>query len=124
MDVSHALCPVDAGKELEIAVAALLTATDYPEISRWIQFPRGLMLFLLVPGDAASGTVYVYDRCDGIWYWVDFQDRNYGGYSLAELDVLLDRCYFLQLVENPRCLRRSEWFVTPGQAPQAVAGRC
>ena len=25
---------LDAGKELEIAVAALLTATDYPEISR------------------------------------------------------------------------------------------
>ena len=118
------LVRLDAGTELEVAVAELLAVGDYPEIARWIQFPRGLMLFLLVPGDAASGAVYVYDRCDGIWYWVDFQDRNYGGYSLAELDVLLDRCYFLQLVENPRCLRRSEWFVTPGQAPQAVAGQC
>ena len=114
----------DAGKELEVAVAELLAVGDYPEIARWIQFPRGLMLFLMVPGDTRSGAVYVYDRCDGIWYFVDFQDQNYGGYSLAELDVLLDRCYFLQLVENPRCLRRSEWFVTPGQAPQAVAGQC
>jgi hypothetical protein len=94
---------LDAGKELEIAVAELLAATDCPEIGRWIQFPRGLMLFLLVPGDNGSGAVYVYDRCDGIWYWVDFQDQNYGGYSLAELDVLLDRCHFLRLVENPRC---------------------
>jgi len=110
---------LDAGKELEIAVAELLAVTDYPEIGRWIQFPRGLMLFLLVPGDNGSGAVYVYDRCDGIWYWVDFQDRNYGGYSLAELDVLLGRCYFLRLVENPRFLRNSEWFVTPGQVPQA-----
>jgi len=115
---------LDAGKELEVAVAELLAATDHPEIARWIQFPRGLMLFLLVPGDSESGAVYVYDRCDGVWYWVDFQDQNYGGYSLSELDVLLGRCYFLRLVENPRRLRRSEWFLTPGQVPQAVAGPC
>ena len=99
---------LDAGKELEAAVAELLAATDYPDIARWIQFPRGLMLFLMVPGDTGSGAVYVYDRCDGIWYWVDFQDQNYGGYSLAELDVLLGRCYFLRLVENLKCLRGSE----------------
>ena len=67
---------LDAGKELEIAVAELLAATDYPEIARWIQFPRGLMLFLLVPGDIGSGAVYVYDRCDGIWYWIDFKTRT------------------------------------------------
>jgi hypothetical protein len=112
---------LDAGKELKVAVAELLAVGDYPEIARWIQFPRALMLFLFVPGDPRSGAVYIYDRCDGIWYWVDFQDQNYGGYSLAELEVLLGRCYFLRLVENPRCLRTSEWFVTPGQAPQAVA---
>jgi hypothetical protein len=114
----------DAGKDLEVAVAELLAVGDYPEIARWIQFPRGLMLFLMVPGDTRSGAVYVYDRCDGIWYFVDFQDQNYGGYSLAELDVLLDGCYFLRFVENPRCLGRSKWFLTPGQAPQAVAGPC
>ncbi len=123
MDVRPIL-QLDAGKELEVAVAELLAVADYPEIARWVQFPRGLMLFLMVPGDSESGAVYVYDRCDGIWYLVDFQDQNYGGYSLAELDVLLGRCYFLRLVENPRCLRRLEWFLTPGQVPQAVAGRC
>jgi len=37
---------LDAGKELHVAVAELLAATDYPEIGRWIQFPRGLMLVL------------------------------------------------------------------------------
>jgi hypothetical protein len=63
----------------------------------------------------------VYDRCDGTWYRVDFQDQNYGGYSLAELDVLLDRCYFLRLVENPRCLRRSEVVLNAGPG---AAGPC
>ena len=77
------LVRLDAGKELEIAVAELLAATDYPEIARWIQFPRGLMLFLLVPGDTGSGAVYVYDRCDGIWCWVDFQDQKKSHHSAA-----------------------------------------
>jgi hypothetical protein len=118
------LVRLDAGKELELAAAELLAATDYPEIARWIQFPRGLMLFLLVPGDSGSGAVYVYDRCDGVWYWVDFQDQNYGGYSLEDLDALLERCYFLRLVENPRQLRNSEWSLILSQQPQVVVGRC
>jgi hypothetical protein len=67
---------LDAGKELDVAVAELLAATDYPEIARWIQFPRGLMLFLVILGDAGSGALYVCDRCDGFWYWVDFQDQK------------------------------------------------
>jgi hypothetical protein len=70
------LARFDAGKEFEIAVAELLAATDYPEIARWVQFPRGLMLFLLVPGGTGSCAVYVYDRCDGIWYWVDFEPKR------------------------------------------------
>ena len=56
---------LDTGKELEVAVAELLAATDYPEIARWIQFPRGcffwslemlgLARFTLTPGVMASG---------------------------------------------------------------------
>ena len=53
---------LDAGTNLDVAVAELLAIADYPEISRWIQFPTGVMLFLLVPGDPQSGAFYVYDR--------------------------------------------------------------
>jgi len=35
------------GRRLEIAAAELLAATNYPEIVRCVQFPRGLMFFLL-----------------------------------------------------------------------------
>jgi len=112
------LTRLDAGKDLEVAVAELLAVADYPKISRWIQFPTGVMLFLLVPGDPQSGAFYVYDRREKVWYWVDFEDQNYGGYSLGELETLLDRCHFLRLVEDPRSLRRKQWFVTPDQAPQ------
>ena len=102
-----------------IAVAELLAATDYPDIVRWVHFPQRVD----VVGDAGSSAVYVYDRCDSIWHWVDLRDQNYGGHSLDELDVLLDRCYILWLVENPRCSRRSDCFLAPGEVPQAVAGR-
>jgi hypothetical protein len=110
------LVRLDASKELEMAVAELLATTDYPQIARWIQFPTATMLFLLVPNDPESGAIYVYDRRDGVWYWVDFQDQKYSGYNLTDLDVLLEQCQFLQLVENPHLLRDKQWFVTPGQA--------
>ena len=105
---------LDAGKNLEVAVAELLATTEYPQIGRWIQFRRRWVLFLLVPRDSESGAIYVYDRRDGVWYWVDCQDQKYSGYNLADLDVLLELCYFLRLVENPRLLRDREWFVTAG----------
>ncbi len=30
---------LDAGKDLETAVAGLLATTEFPQIARWIQFP-------------------------------------------------------------------------------------
>ena len=107
------LIRLDAGKSL--AVAELLATTDYPQIARWIQFPTAAVPFLRIPNDPESGAIYVYDRRDEVWYWVDFQDQKYSGYNLADLEILLERCCFLRLVENPRLLRDREWFVTPGR---------
>jgi hypothetical protein len=114
---------VDAGNDLEKAVAELLATSDYPQIARWIQFPTAAALFLMVPNDPESGAIYVYDRRDGVWYWVDFEDQKYSGYNLTDLDVLLEQCQFLQLVENPRLLRDKEWFVTPGREPLCQQAR-
>lgn len=46
---------LDAGKNLEVAVAELLATTEYPQIARWIQFPTAVALFVLVPNDPESG---------------------------------------------------------------------
>ncbi len=120
------LVRLDAGKDLEVAVAELLATTEHPQIARWIQFPTAVVLFLLVPNDPESGAIYVYDRRDGVWYWVDFEDQKYSGYNLTDLDVLLEQCCFLRLVENPRLLRDREWFVTPGRPPvsRRVSASC
>ncbi len=42
----------DAGKDLEVAVAELLVATDYPQIARWIQFPTAAVLLLALTQQA------------------------------------------------------------------------
>ena len=76
------------------------------QILRWVQFPAGALFFTLVPGDPESGAVYVFDRKDGVFYYVDFNDQKWGGYSLAEFEVL-ERTYRLSLLaQRPWLLKR------------------
>ncbi len=111
---------VGAGADLEAAITSLLRAAEQAEIARWIEFPSSVLLFLLVPGDAESGALYILDRKIGAWYSVDFDDKQFGGYSVSQLEQLLKECQFLDLVERPALWRtRLSWWVEPGQAPEA-----
>jgi hypothetical protein len=113
---------VNPDPNLETAVAAMLEAAEMAEIVRWIEFPASVLLFLLVPGDPESGALYVLDRKKGTWYAVDFEDEQFGGYSVAQLETLLNECSFLGLVERPGLLRTGlRWVVLPGQLPEARA---
>ncbi|MHB8656203.1 MAG: hypothetical protein ACYDA9_20290 [Terriglobia bacterium] len=101
--------------DLDRAVSALLDQTDHPEIARWIQFPAAVLLFLVIPGDPESGAFYVFDRKRRTWFWVDFDDQNYGGYAIADFEELVKRSPFLSLIEQPRLLEgEGRWFVQPG----------
>ena len=80
---------VDPGVDLQTAVAALLKVAENVDIVRWIEFPASVLLFLLVPGDQESGAVYVLDRKNGVWYTIDFEDEQFGGYSVSQLETLL-----------------------------------
>ena len=101
--------------DLDRAVSSLLDKTDHPEIARWIQFPAAVLLFLVVPGDPEGGAFYVFDRKRRTWFWVDFDDQNYGGYAIADFEELVKRTHFLRLVEQPRLLEGGgRWFVQPG----------
>ena len=105
------------------AVAKLLEFAEYPEILRWFQFPTALVVFLAHADSPDSGAVYVYDRKRCVWLWVDFNDRNYGGYSPSEFDVLIEQCHFFKLAEYPALLTSPvQWLVTAGQSPE-VLGR-
>jgi hypothetical protein len=112
---------LDSGADLPTAVGALLKATENVEIVRWIELPASVLLFLLVPGDPESGAVYVLDRKNGTWYAVDFEDEQFGGYSVSQLEMLLKECNFLDLMERPGLWRSGlRWVVLPGMRPEAA----
>ncbi len=115
------LVQVDPGADLQSAMAALVKVTETVEIVRWIEFPASVLLFLLVPGDPDSGAVYVLDRKKGTWYAVDFEDEQFGGYSVSQLEMLLKDCNFLDLIERPGLWRAGlQWVVLPGMRPEAA----
>ncbi len=110
--------------DLHTAVAALTTVTENVEIVRWIELPASVLLFLLVPGDPDSGAVYVLDRKKGTWYAVDFEDEQFGGYSVSQLEMLLKDCNFLDLIERPGLWRSGlRWLVLRGMVPEAAVGQ-
>jgi hypothetical protein len=109
------------GTDLQTAVGALTKVAENVEIVRWIELPASVLLFLLVPGDPDSGAVYVLDRKKGTWYAVDFEDEQFGGYSVSELETLLKECNFLDLIERPGLWRTGlRWVVLPGVVPEAA----
>ena len=117
----------DAGHEnresLDRAVERLLVLTEYPAIAKWVQFPKALFLFLVVPEDSESGAFYVYDRRSGIWCWIDFEDEKFGGYNMCDFEQLVRECRFLDIVENPQLLRsNTRWIIQTGSRPQ-IAGQ-
>lgn len=111
--------PSDVGRCSDGAVKRLLDVTEHPKIERWVQFPKALFVFLVVPGDPESGAFYVYDRRERIWFWLDFDDEKFGGYTVSDFDRLLRECRFLDIVERPHLLTdNNRWIVEPGLRPQ------
>jgi hypothetical protein len=83
-----------------------LAEVSEAQIVRWVQFPAGALFFTLVPGDPESGGLYVFDRKNGAFYWLNFEDEKWGGYSLADYEEL-NRTYRLtMLAQRPWLLRR------------------
>ena len=76
------------------------------QIVRWIQFPAGALFFVLTEGDPRSGAVYVYDRRNGVFYFVVFNDQNWGGYSVAEYEELERTHRISRLAQRPWLLKR------------------
>ncbi|MGA8874981.1 MAG: hypothetical protein WCC25_22025 [Candidatus Korobacteraceae bacterium] len=112
---------LDPGVDLQTAITALLKAAENVKIVHWIELPASVLLFLLVLGDPDSGAVYVLDRKKGTWYAVDFEDEQFGGYSVSQLETLLKECNFLDLIERPGFWRTGlQWVVLPGMVPEAA----
>ena len=98
------------------AIAALVAITENAEPVRWIEFPASILLFLSVQGDPESGAFYVFDRKSNTWFWIDFDDQRYGGYSQSDFDLLIHDYDILSLVERPGLLEATPgWILEPGR---------
>lgn len=114
--------PEEIANSADQAAARLLEATEYPRIERWIQFPKAVLVFLVMAGDPESGAFYVYDRQAKVWYWIDFNDEQFGGYAVADFDRLVRECHFLDIVEQPALLVKERgWVVELGERPRTAA---
>ena len=80
---------------IEQTVAAFLEIGE-AIATRWIQTAKGVLLLQMVPGDDASGAIYLFDRRRDQWYMLSFEecedrftsekfDRAFSEYDLFRL---------------------------------------
>ena len=71
---------------------------------RWIEMPRGILIFQLVPGQLDSGAIYLYDREHQAFYlvWFDGEDDHL---TLAEFNQLLSEYRLIQYAEQPNLIQ-------------------
>jgi hypothetical protein len=111
-----------ATTSIDPAVRALLAITENAQPVRWIEFPTSILLFVSVHGDPESGAFYVFVRKTGTWFWIDFEDQQYGGYSVSDFDLLLHEYDILSLVERPGLLKATRgWILEPGKPAEMAA---
>lgn len=120
---AHPLLRIDT-KSADQEIGALLKLTENAEPVRWIEFPNSILVLVTVPGEPDSGALYVLDRRTGTWFWLDFEDEQYSGYSIDDFDLLVHEYDFLSLVERPGLLRvKQGWLLEPGR-PAEMAAPC
>ena len=77
------------------------------KLVRWLDFAKGALLFLMVPGDNESGTFYIYDRDRSSFYPLSLPiEQRYGGFREDEFESLTKAFDLVRLARNPRVLRR------------------
>lgn len=92
---------------------------------RWIEMPRAILILQMVPGDPASGAVYLYDRGQHTFYMLCF-DGNDDHLTLDDFDHLLSSYGLLRYAEHPSLLQqqrqaetqRSEFHLVASDLPQ------
>jgi len=70
-------------------------------VAHWVEYAKGLLLFVMAPGDDRSGEFYVYDRKRGSFWLLELPDTVFGGYSIIEMRQKIREFRLLELAENP-----------------------
>ena len=70
-------------------------------IAHWVEYAKGVLLFIMVAGDKRSGAFYVYDRKLGNFWLLEPGDGVFGGYSIREMPEKIRQFRLLDFAENP-----------------------
>ncbi len=70
-------------------------------VAHWVEFARGVLLFVMVPGDDHSGEFYVYDRKRGQFWLLELADGVFGGYGVSQMREKIREFGLLRFAENP-----------------------
>jgi hypothetical protein len=109
MNVTPLLTLEELGLDRRVTVeeaSRALAQVAEAEIVRWVQFPAGVLFFTLVSGDPESGALYVFDRKTGVFYWINFDDRKWGGYSVEDYRMLVRQHRLTALAQSPVLLEQ------------------
>jgi hypothetical protein len=83
-------------------------------VAHWVEYAKGLLLFVMAPGDDRSGEFYVYDRKRGSFWLLELPDCVFGGYSTEQMRSKIREFQLLELAENPAKLSM------PGRMPNSL----
>src|SRR6266478_6629897 len=75
---------VRPGRDVTEIVGTFLTVAE-AVVAHWVEYSKGLLLFVMVPGDERSGEFYIYDRRKGSFWLLSLADCVFGGYALADM---------------------------------------
>jgi hypothetical protein len=76
---------------------------DRLEEARLIDYAKGILLFVMMPGDPESGIFYMYDRVQQAFWMVDLPSTTrYGGYRPDEFEQLAQLHSLKTLAQDPQ----------------------
>ena len=70
-------------------------------VAHWVEYAKGVLLFIMAPDEDRSGAFYIYDRKQGSFWLLELADGVFGGYSHREMRKKIRDFRLLDFAENP-----------------------
>jgi len=101
---SHVLSTNDLKMRTEQDVTEIVSrflAAAEGVVAHWVEYAKGVLLFVMAPGDDRSGAFYIYDRKQGSFWLLEPADGVFGGYSRNQMRRKIQDFRLLDFAQNP-----------------------